>query len=617
MTSVQKRTAAVAPAARGFRRPQLVAPDGLKVTVTTEGGETRVFDFSDIDAPHGLVGPLVAAFAEVSGPAGTWRQMESVRGGWFVLRRFLRFIVDEHPDVTTITGLTADVWKNWRANTETASGNKTQSIALRRLLREVGGLPAETRMALNSRIQSTGERQEHAYTRGETARIVKAARRVVRAAETRINANRDALELYRTGAESPDGVRMRLGGREWSHGEILDHLSRTGRMPAAPNLAFRAGAWTGALRELLGINEEEWSYRVSLFPASHEVYAAMILLAHAEGLNASVMARLKVSDISRQPGSKPGAWIYQVDVDKPRRGADRYSTIMFSGSEARLLQRILAMCEPARDTLTNLGFAEDGVLIACAKGSRSNHPSGLFITDWFNLGSVVRVWHERITVIGDDGNPIRVSLKRMRLSVQVIRGEAMGNSLDVSVSVYRGPDPQTHQQARPVVEQGLNDAVTDANKRVAARISDSETEAARTDPAPLAARLGVSEHDIGALLARRLDTTTAACLDIMRSPHPLDGGGPCTASFLTCVECPNAVVTPDHIPRIVAIREGLVVAARSSPSAIRERHYTRRVAAFDHLLAELPPSDVRRARAAVTPADIDAVTQLLTRSLDI
>ena len=37
------------------------------------------------------------------------------------------------------------------------------------------------------------------------------------------------------------------------------------------------------LRELLGIDEEEWSYRVSLFPASHEVYAAMILLATREG----------------------------------------------------------------------------------------------------------------------------------------------------------------------------------------------------------------------------------------------------------------------------------------------------------------------------------------------
>ena len=80
------------------------------------------------------------------------------------------------------------------------------------------------------------------------------------------------------------------------------------------------------------------------------------------------------------PAPSLDALIYQVNVDKPRRGAGRYSTIMFSGSEARLLRRILAMCEPARDTLANLGLAEDGLLIAYAKGSNSKHPSGLFIT---------------------------------------------------------------------------------------------------------------------------------------------------------------------------------------------------------------------------------------------
>ena len=67
--------------------------------------------------------------------------------------------------MTTITGLTADVWKSWNANTETASGQQKQSIPLRRLLREVGGLPPGTRMALNSRIPHTRERQKHAYTR--------------------------------------------------------------------------------------------------------------------------------------------------------------------------------------------------------------------------------------------------------------------------------------------------------------------------------------------------------------------------------------------------------------------------------------------------------------------
>ena len=614
MTSAQKRTAAVAPEA-GYSRPRLVEPDGLSVSVRTEDGDTRMFDFSSVDAPPELVGPLMAAFAGASGPTGTWRQMATVQGGWKALRRFLVFVGEEHPDVTTITGLTADVWTSWRVSTDTASGWNGSSVRLRTLLREVDGLPAGTRMALNGRVEGNVERQEVAYTRDEMARIVMEARRVFRAAEARIGANGEALDCYRAGMEPEDCVRVRFRDREWSHGEVLEHLSRTGRMPDSFKGVPRER--TAALRKALGIGEEDWSYRVSLFPAVYEIYAAMILLVYAKGLNLSVMARLKVSDIRRLPGLRPGRWIYQVDVDKPRRGSDSDSSITFSGPAARLLQRTLAIGELARDTLAGLGFAGDAVLIACKKNRHPKQQSDSFVTDWMDAGVAVRAWRERVGVCGEDSEPIRVSLQRMRLSVQVIRGEAEGNSLDVSVRVYRGPDPQTHQQARPVVLQGLNDAVTDAKRRVAAHISESEVEAARTDPVALAARLGVSEEDVKALLEGRLNTATAACLDIMHSPHEIDEAGPCTASFLACVECPNAVATPDHIPRIVATREALVVAARSSAPAIRERHYTRHVAAFDDLLSQVPEPEVRRAQAAVTPADIEAVTQLLSRSLDI
>ena len=614
MKATQKRTAAVAPEG-DYSRPRMVDADGLSVSVRTEDGDTKVFDFRSADAPPDLVRPLVAAFAKVSGPAGTWRQMATVYTGWKALRRFLVFVGEEYPNVTTITGLTDDVWKHWRSYTDTASGWNSTSGIVRTLLRNTEGLPGRTRMALNGRIEQNAERQMVAYKRDEMKRIVRKAWRVFRAAETRINASVVALDRYRVGMEPADCVRVRFRDREWSHGEVLDHLSRTGRMPDSFKGVPRER--TAALREAFGIGEEGKSYRVSLFPSMHEVYAAMILLVFAKGLTNSVMTRLKLSDIGRLPGLKPDRWIYRVDVDKPRRGRDRNSSITFSGSAARLLQRTVDMGKPARDTLTELGFTEDPLLISCIQRRRSGHESGLFITDWRRTEKAALAWHSRVEVCGADGKPLRVSLQRMRLSVQVIRGEAMGNSVDVSVKVYRGPDPQTHEQARPVVIQGLNDAVTDAKRRVATRVSESETEAARTDPAPLASRLGVPMEDVTALLEGRLDTATAACLDIMHSPHEIDKGGPCTASFLACVECPNAVATPDHIPRIVAAREALVVAARSSPATVRERHYAHHVAAFDDLLRQVPEPEVKRARAAVTPAHTEAVTQLLNRSLDI
>ena len=56
----------------------MVDAEGLSVSVETEDGDTKVFDFRSADAPPDLVRPLVAAFAKLSGPAGTWGQMASV-----------------------------------------------------------------------------------------------------------------------------------------------------------------------------------------------------------------------------------------------------------------------------------------------------------------------------------------------------------------------------------------------------------------------------------------------------------------------------------------------------------------------------------------------------------
>ena len=279
MRATHKRTAAVAPES-GYRRPRMVDAEGLSVSVRTEDGDTRVFDFRSTGAPPDLVRPLVAAFAKMSGPAGTWRQMTTVYNGWKALRHFLKFVGKEHPNVTTITDLTDDVWKHWRSNTITATSRNAQSLILRMLLRNTEGLPGRTRMALHGRIEKHVGRQMVAYKSDEVTRIVKSAWRVFRAAEARIGASVEALDRYRAGMEPTDCVRVRFTDREWSHGEVLDHLSRTGRMPDSFQGVPRKR--TGALREALGIGEEGRSYRVSLFPSPHEVYAAMILLVYAK-----------------------------------------------------------------------------------------------------------------------------------------------------------------------------------------------------------------------------------------------------------------------------------------------------------------------------------------------
>ena len=616
--SAQRRTAAVTPPA-GYSRPAGLVPGTLRVTYQTEDGANTTYDFGAINygsydpAPAEVVEPLAAAFAKVSGPSGSWNRDSTVQAGWETVKRFLRFVA-EHWNVAAVTDLSADIWAAWVDHTTTPSGNATAAYNMRTLLQAVEGLPAEARWALNRPLPKPAARKVIAYSPGEMARIVRAARLTVDVAAARVGGNLRARDLWRAGTEPPDAARVRLMDKKvWSHGEVADHLSRTARMP--PGFKTTPAVRSSVLREALGLDPAAQAFRVALFPATHEIFAAMILLAHAKGLNASVMARICLGDIRRQPGRKPGSVIYSVAVTKPR--SPRPRTVTFSGSSARLLERILAMTQPARDTLTTLGYPEDHLLVAVfTRDDDSRNGSGMFATDWRDARGAAGVWHKRSPVHDEYGKPISVSLQRMRLSVQVVREEAMGNSLEVSVNVYRGPDPQTHAKAQPVVMQGLHDALDDAQRRAAALISESEAEAARADPVTLATRLGISREDAVALIDGGLDTATAACRDIMHSPHPDDGGGPCTASWLTCVECPNAVVAPDHIPRIVATRDALAEAATSSASPVRVRGYARHVAAFDELLSHVPAPELRRARAMVTSADVERATRLLSRKLD-
>ena len=615
MSSRTKRTAAVAPAA-GYSRPRSVMPCGLVATVTTEDGKTKSFDFSGLDAPPDLLRVLVAAFARASDPGGQWRSMETVKGGAKVLKRFARYLAAEHPDVTTITALMPDVWAAWRAHVESTSQYASVVWTSCTLLRHAEGLPPTTRMALNDRFPEPApdEREMVSYSRNEFARIWRAARRVFAAALARIRANLGILDRYRAGDEPEDCWRARFRGEELSLGDILASLSVTGNLPHSCKGVPRKRS--RALRQALGIGVACGYCRVSLFPDVIEIYAAMIMLVCERALNLSVIDNLKVGDATRVPGPRAGHWIYQLDLEKARRGDDSYSPITLTGRGARAWERTVALTQQARDTLATLGQPTDQLLVACAKGARTAHPTGIFITDWIDVHGAAHAWREAVTVAGDDGKALDVSLERLRLSEVVINGEPQQHSPDVSERKYRGPDPQTGRQARPALLRGQNDAVDDADRQAVWLLSESDMEVARADPAGFAARRGVDVKRAKEVLSGRRDTPTAGCIDIMRSPHAQDDGGACTASFLACLLCPNAVIMPHHIPRLVTAHEALVSAARASTPAVREKYYRGHIAAFEAALARVPRAEVERARAAVTPVDIETVMRLLNGDFD-
>ena len=65
-----------------------------------------------------------------------------------------------------------------------------------------------------------------------------------------------------------------------------------------------------------------------------------------------------------------------------------------------------------------------------------------------------------------------------------------------------------------------------------------------------------SPQQAQALADGTLDTATGACLDFTHSPFS-PPGQPCTASFLDCLACRNAVATRRHLPRLAWLHRAL------------------------------------------------------------
>jgi hypothetical protein len=162
-------------------------------------------------------------------------------------------------------------------------------------------------------------------------------------------------------------------------------------------------------------------------------------------------------------------------------------------------------------------------------------------------------WAGRHGLTDDDGNPLRIDLNRIKTSVEVRRARATGghlpsiartNTMDVSFLHYLREDPRIRDWADRVLTDALNDAQA-AARDAHLRVMDAATRTAfMRDPAGTADRLGTTSGKITEALDGELDTLVSSCLDHDHGPH---NDGPCRASFLTCLRCPNALVLERHL----------------------------------------------------------------------
>lgn len=589
-------TRAVLPSS-GYRRPDRVDPSGLLVSVIgTTGAELGPFDFSGVPAHGQLRSELIAAFVTATSPEGRWRSAASMDTAFATTLAFLRSLDRLDISVSSLCEFGPEAWWTWRADREATNRWPGQVNIMRVLLKQAPQLQPLTRRALLQRTHKPRQRLYGSYTTGEFERIRRRSAELVRAAESRIAANASALDRH-LNAGSRDGEQtVTIAGRPWTSGELLAELMDRGR------LEFGASSRTTTQRQvaaLLDTGDLHPTY--ALIATRIEIVSLMVLLVCDRGYNLSTLESLTVPELASAAGAEEPVLV--AHLDKPRRGHRRFFSNSFTGPEARVLRLAMAITDPARECLARLGHRTDQLLISGTSSGVTGHPTRIFVTNDFTNGGVARRWDKIADIRTDSGELLHLHLNRLRLSEQVINRKASQNSDAVSEDVYRRPDALSAHLVEDVILDGQADAVAHAAATVKMRYERS------LDP------LHLRPATAAAIEAGSLDTATGACLDFTHSPFT-EPGNACTASFLMCLACPNAIATPAHLPRLLTLREALTNLASVDPDRfdlLYREHHTR---LEDLLSSRTTEAERELARATTTDVDRDMIERLLRRELD-
>jgi hypothetical protein len=592
----------------GYTRERQLDPATLTVTVPGESGGTEaVFDFSVLPGPRPLLAACAEGFARLAGPDQPWRAAATCTNGYKAIREFLRYAAAVDPPPATAEDITPAVWAGWRLSRPATVYGRACLLITRQWLPQIPGIPAATAAAAARRIPDGPAAAEAAYTREEFEQIKAAAARTFRAALMRIRASREHLRRWHDGEFPRPGLReqyrqTRPGTADYLTGEALDSLLRTGDVPLTAAADRQVVARHA--RALGGVTPPHTWAR--LFLTMPEAAALTVLLVCDQGWNRSVLDAMTVPD--DMPGAgEDGLDIYRVPVLKRRRPPRTRHTsanLVDDGPDTsgRLIRQVIEATEPARITLAALGEPTTRLLVS--RRDRFRGRQDMFCVG-VPPGDSLRRWAASAGLAGD-GGPGQVSLRRLRRTVQVlIRREPAQNTARTHEQVYVLRDPVTRPEAEQVTAQGLSDAVGHARDVMRMRMLLD----ARADQ--LTDYTGTPEK-ARALAGGMLDTATGACLDFHHSPFS-PPGQPCTASFLDCLACRNAVATRRHLPRLAWLYRALDELRGTLDAAVWAQDWRTHFLRLTALLEDNSTSAERDAAArAVSDADRELIGQLLT-----
>jgi hypothetical protein len=576
------------------------------VTATGEDGETLgTMDFRAAPGPEELRREAVAGFARMCSSTGTWVRYTTCEKYGNLLKRFLVFMADLDVPPTRVAEITPGMWSQWLLSGE--SGGEDSRSAVRRILVKTEALAPDTRAAAAAaRARRTrASKQVEAYTLAEFKLIRATAGRAANQIERRIDAGLTVLARYRTG-------ELPAGSADGHLGALLDQVARTddldcgegGRPAKRAALACKKvpGGYGGILR--------------MLFPSGLEIGALAVLLICEEGWNLSVLETMNIPDF-RPDGGIGDVEIHRAATLKHRRPAGRKHATntlvdLGGGSAGHALRRVVTITAEARACLERLGSPTSRLLV----GRRVNSP-GPGRGHWLVGASKnsIEDWGETLALESPHGGPLKVSAARLRRTHQALFGGPRQNTQRTHEDVYLLRNAVVRAESADVIAAGLQGAVDHATATVKMRLLRSSPDPDQGELAGLAEQAGMPVERVGQLVNGDLDTATGACRDFEHSPFT--PAGPCSASFLLCFGCDNALATTRHLPWITYLHDAFLALRSVVSPTVWAADWATHCSRVTDLLNSCTTDTERVAlRARLTDHDRALIDQVLDRRLD-
>ncbi len=534
-----------------------------------EDNRTTRYSFAQLPCPE-LHDPLAAAWATRIGPVGGLRTRSGADNGWNTLKRFLNFLGNHPLPLTSLGQVTIAHFEGFRAR-ELARTTPPQAsrelTALKSILRHVPRTELDSAVVeYVSRARESPHPQQPdisaviGYSDREFMAIMAAARSDVAAIRARLRSSQQLLELFTSQPHT-------LSAAERERGAELSVMAATGVVPPP----LRPSAVSGSVIDLAG-----WVAKAAeLFLTTQDLLPLLVLGVGLSGRNGETIKELAPDHRVLDDRA------VVVNILKRRRGKARTrETVHWEGStkdsELRtpggffLLLHELASGSRAFSNSTRVwsiwtrdNFRGPKDFIGTRAAAHGHiDPFELRVSRWLEH----RKWISRHGLTADDNSsgPVVLSMNRLKTTVEVRRTRAVGghlrsasrtNTPDVSFLHYLRSDPRVRDWADEVLTEALHEAEHNAHAFRGRIMGASESAAFTSNPAGIAAELGVSIDQIQRAVNGELDTLVSSCLDFEHSPFVR--GGPCAVSFLTCLRCPNALVTERHLPHLFALLDWL------------------------------------------------------------